>query len=157
MKKLLCLLALGLCCSGCTSLGSFEESNLNLDQVSKQIDAHIEGGDWQMSVLLDDMDDDQVSEVYGIDASSVEESLVRRALLPITCDEIAIFHVKEGQMEQVKSALQSYVEQRIEEAQLLQTQIDILKQAQIIEKGDYVVFVCGAQATNVLQYISSLS
>lgn len=157
MKKFLCLLALGLCCSGCTSLGSFEQSDLNLDQVSKQIDAHIEDGEWQMSVLLDDLEDGQVSEIYGIDSSFVEESLVRRALLPITCDEIAIFHVKEGQMEEVKTALQKYVEQRIEEAQLLQDQIAILKQAQIIEKGAYVVFVCGAQATNVLQYISSLS
>lgn len=157
MRKWLFMLGLVLCLCACHSTGSLEAGNLNLEMVKEQMDEYIEDGVWQMSVLQDPMDAKQVESVYGITSDMVEESLARSSLVSIACDEVAIFHAINGQEDAIEEALQNYLNNRIQEYSLLPEQIAILNKAQILKIGSYVIFVCGNDQANVIQYISSLS
>lgn len=138
-------------------MGSFDKENLNLSLLSETIDQKIAEGEWQMDVLQNQLDQTEMEAIYGIQSSWIQEFLVRRPLISITCDEIAIFHTVEDKHQDVIEALKRYQEEWQKACILLSEQAEQIAQAQIVEYGSYVVFVCGEDQANVLQYIGSLS
>ncbi len=155
MKRLF-LLMLCLCICGCGSIGSMESDDLDLSKVNEQIDAFIAEGSWQMGILQDNVSNETLWEEYGISDAMVSEFLVRQSLVEATCDEIMIFHVRDGQMELVEEQIQLRQNRKLQSLDRLPYQKTMLAHMQIVKKGNYLIAACGTDSTNVIQYISSL-
>lgn len=155
MKKVLMILCcIGLC--GCHAMGSIEHGTLDFDSLSERIDERIESGEWKMNVLQASMEASLIEDVYGIDEALFEEGMAKTSLIS-TCDEIVVIHVSEGKAQAVMDALEAYKEARKEIQNPLMSQNSLLEQAEIVQIGQYVLYVCGEDHANVVQYISSLT
>lgn len=155
MKRLV-LFLFCLCICGCGSMGSMETDDLDLAKVNEQMDTFIAEGSWQMGILQDNVNNETLWEEYGISDAMVSEFLVRQPLVEATCDEIMIFHVREGQMELVEEQIRQRQNRKLQSLDRLPYQKTMLTQMQIMKKGNYLIAACGTDSTNVIQYISSL-
>ncbi len=144
---------------GCSapSLGSIEQEDLDLTQLSALIDEHIASGAWQMEVLQDPISEDHCDDIYGIQADLYQEVLIRRSLIDASCEEIVVFHCVEGRQKEVVDRLKAYQERRKAEYEALPYQNTLIQQGEVVETGNYVFFVCSQDVANMIQYISSLA
>lgn len=156
-KKLCCLIAMLMLCSGCSSMGSIDHDNLDMDKVFTQINENIERGEWSLGYLQDDdMDEETLLETYGLSAADVEEYRVRPAVIPASCGEVAIFHLKDEDSLKVEEAVRKRIEGLVEDMNALEAQKKILNAYQTMKVGRYFLFAAGIDAQKVIQYISSL-
>lgn len=158
MKLLVCI---GLCmflCAGCgKSVGSFHDDSINTKALSKEIDSKINTGEWNSEPL-------QVSEalsdaemIYGIEEAFCDEVLIRKAIVDAACEEIVIVHCKGDHQKDIIEQFKQYQEGRIAAYDKLLNQQKLVKQAEIITYGNYVLFVCSKDKANVLQYMRSIA
>lgn len=156
MRKIawICLM---LMCWGCApSMGSFQEETLNLEQLSETMDEKIANQEWQMNVLGDPLTPSQIAEIYGINETQYEEALVRRSVVEAANEEIALFHVVQGQEDALMDQLTTYQKQRWLENDGYPYQQGLIQNAYFQKIGNYVVFVCSQEQANVIQYMDSL-
>lgn len=154
MKKVLIVLSC-LCLAGCHSIGSIAHDDLELTQVSKEIDQRIETGEWRMNVLQEPMEASLIEEVYGVPSTCYDEVMAKVSLLS-TSDEIVLFHVVEGQEEKVQELMKAYQEACKQTNTPLKEQA-LIEEAELIQLEHYILYVCGEDHANVVQYISSLT
>lgn len=157
MKRLLLLCLVIICCGCQPAIGSFHDESLNLEVLSVRIDENISTKQWHMSPLLMTQSLEEADIIYGIDDMHCAEVLIRRSLIDAACDEIAVFHAKEGSVDFIVQQLQEYQKQRIQAYDQLPNQQMLLQNAAIINYGNYVLLVCSKDQANVLQYMSSLA
>lgn len=156
MKKLYLLICMCLCV-GCSKSGSMQNDNLNLENAFQDIQAEILENDWKIGTLNEDaIDEEQLLQEYGISNEDVEEFMVKQAILPASCGEIAIFHVKGTDTSRVENAISNRIASLQEEMELLPMQRQCIEQHQTMKIGNYMILVVGVDAQNVIQYISSL-
>lgn len=144
-------------CTGCSRMGSCERDNLNLENVLEEISDKINQGEWNIGLLQDDwLREEEVRDLYNLSLDDVEEVMVKQAIIPASCGEIAIFHLKDEDMSKVTPAIDARMEQMKEEFSALPLQIAVVEQYQIAQNNNYVMFVIGEDAQKVIEYFNSL-
>lgn len=157
MKKVVCICVIMLMlCTGCSSTGSMEKDDLDLSVAVNKTITKIQKEEWKFaSCNQENIGLDTLQEEYGINENQVQEYYVVQAVIPIEVGEIAIFHLIDGQKQFVLDGINKRVETLKQQSEGFSQQVDVIKDYQIGEFGNYLVFVVGVDALSVLQYISS--
>lgn len=92
--------------------------------------------------MMGEVDAATLETLYGIKASDVAEFSGMMAMINVRADEIVVFKAKDGKTDDIKAA----IEKRKADLDALWSQYlpdvyEQVKNAQIVEKGDYVLFV----------------
>lgn len=159
MKLWVCLcFCLMLITSGCrASVGNFHDDSLNMTVLSDVFDEKISAKEWNIDPLLESYSIQEAEMLYGIEDSFCEEVLIRRALSDAACEEIVIVHAKDQHQKDIMKQFQTYQQDRAAAFARLVNQQAMVQQAITVNYGNYVIFVCSKDQTNVLQYMRSLS
>ena len=100
---------------------------------------------------LMEMDDDALDFLYGIDAADLESYVARFPLMNVHATEFFMAKVKDGKMDDIKSALkdrQATLEQQW--SQYLPDQYALVKDYKLVVNGNYILFcVCEDADTGV--------
>lgn len=156
IKKIVMIICLFVCV-GCSQRGSIEKNTLNLEIAFEDIQKEIKEQGWNIGTLNETfINDEKLLQDYGIQASDVENYMVKQAVIRADCGEIAIFHLKDEDSSKIEAAVKQRVATLKSEMNLLPVQLTCLEQYQVQQIGRYYVFVLGDDAQNVIQYISSL-
>lgn len=156
--KRICVILCMCMCLGCSRQGSMAQDNLNLERAFESIQEEIEDNAWHIGELNNiALSEEEILEAYGLTKGVVEEAMVRQAIIPASCGEIAIFHMlEEADASTIEAAVQHRLDTLSQTMELLPVQRKCLAQAQVEQIGRYYIFVLGVDAQNVIQYISSL-
>lgn len=94
-----------------------------------------------------ELTDEDLQTVYGIDASKLEEYTAQLPLMNVHATEFFIAKVKDGEMDAVKEGIASRLE-NVEQtwSQYLPDQYELVKNHQLVEEGNYILFVISDKA-----------
>ena len=99
-----------------------------------------------------DFDDGIVSDTYGIDLSMLDEYAGKFPLMNVTATEFFAAKVKEGNMDAVVEAIENRVSSLEQTwATYLPEQYDLVKQYELVQEGDYVLFVVSTHAAEMAE------
>lgn len=92
--------------------------------------------------MMGEIDAATLESLYGIKASDVAEFSGTMAMINVRADELIVFKAKDGKTDDIKAA----IEKRKTDldsvwSQYLPDVYEYVKNAQVVEKGDYVLFV----------------
>lgn len=94
-----------------------------------------------------ELSDEDLQTVYGIDASKLEEYTVRLPMMNVHATEFFIAKVKDGEMDAVKEGIQSRLDAvDATWSSYLPEQYELVKSHQIVEEGNYILFVISDKA-----------
>jgi len=99
---------------------------------------------------LTDLDDDLLSDIYGIDAADLESYVCKLPLMNVHATEFFIAQVKEGKLDAVKSAVEAR-QAALEEQwkQYLPDQLELVQNYKLTTSGSYLLFAIGEDAAGV--------
>ncbi|WP_304776733.1 DUF4358 domain-containing protein [uncultured Faecalibaculum sp.] len=83
--------------------------------------------------------------IYGIEEAFCDEVLIRKAIVDAACEEIVIVHCKGDHQKDIIEQFKQYQEGRIAAYDKLLNQQKLVKQAEIITYGNYVLFVAATR------------
>lgn len=158
MKLLISVYFILFVCMGChQSIGSFHDDSLNMEALSKEIDNKIYDGEWDMNPLqvTNSLSDAEI--IYGIDTANCESVLIRKSISDVICEEIVLVHSKDNHQKDIMKQFRDYQQKLLSAFVKLPNQQALVKQAEIVSYGNYVLFVCSKDKANVLQYMRSLA
>ncbi|MGL5540758.1 MAG: DUF4358 domain-containing protein [Erysipelotrichaceae bacterium] len=151
IAKLIAAGALLLTVVGC---GAKDTANVDLKELDATLVEKFESGEIGFPGTMD-LDATLLSDVYGINAEEALESyVVKIPMMMVQASEIAMFEVKDGQMDAVKAG----VEKRLADldatwSQYLPDQYDLVKNAAKIEKGNYFFLVIAEEQDAIVKII----
>lgn len=143
-------------CTGCTSRGTIEKETLD-ERTMDQIEDKIADENWKIGKLQQHlMSEEEIASAYGIAQGDIVEAFIKQAIIPASCGEIAIFHIKDGNTSIIEQGIEKRVQDLLAEMGSLVIQQKIVEQYATMQVGAYYIFVTGEDAQEVIQYISSL-
>lgn len=99
-----------------------------------------------------DLDDDILSQLYGIDAGDLVEYIGKMPFMNTQATEFFIAQVQSGKMDTVKQALEKRQADLEEQwSQYLPDQLELVKNYKLVTNGDYILFAiadCAEDAVN---------
>lgn len=99
-----------------------------------------------------DFDDGIVSDTYGIDLSMLDEYAGKFPLMNVTATEFFAAKVKSGNMDAVVEAIENRVASLEQTwATYLPEQYELVKQYELVQEGDYVLFVVSTHAAEMAE------
>lgn len=98
-----------------------------------------------------DMDDDILSDFYGINAADLVEYVGKMPMMNVQATEFLIAQVQSGKMDTVKAALeQRQADLEAQWAQYLPEQLELVKNYKLVTNGDYIMFAVTEYADDVV-------
>lgn len=121
--------------------------------VVEQLSAAVQGLDlFGMSML---MDSQQISDLYGgIGSDQYEEAAVIKNMISPGGDEVAIFKVKEGQMDAVKAGIAARDEYGKTEGGFYPMEQEMFDTSVTIEIGSYIVYIAARNVDEVSELVN---
>ncbi len=99
-----------------------------------------------------DLDDDILSQLYGIDAGDLVEYIGKMPFMNTQATEFFIAQVQPGKMDTVKQALEKRQADLAEQwSQYLPDQLELVENYKLVTNGDYILFAiadCADEAVN---------
>lgn len=99
-----------------------------------------------------DLDDDILSQLYGIDAADLVEYVGKLPFMNTQATEFFIAQVQSGKMDAVKAALEKrQADLEAQWAQYLPDQLELVQNYKLVTNGDYILFAiadCADEAVN---------
>ena len=103
-----------------------------------------------------ELSDQELLDMYGIKAEDLEEYYVRTPAMNVHAEEFFVAKVKEGKMEDVKAGIEKRkADLDTTWKQYLPEQYEYVKNAQVVEKGNYIMFVVSANADQAVKSFNS--
>ena len=104
-----------------------------------------------------DLDDDILSQLYGIDAADLVEYIGKMPFMNTQATEFFIAQVQSGKMDTVKAALEKRQADLIEQwGQYLPDQLELVKNYKLVTSGDYILFAIAECAEDAVSEFNSL-
>lgn len=99
-----------------------------------------------------DLDDDILSQLYGIDAGDLVEYIGKMPFMNTQATEFFIAQVQSGKMDTVKQALEKrQADLEVQWSEYLPDQLELVKNYKLVTNGDYIFFAiadCADDAVN---------
>ena len=104
-----------------------------------------------------ELDEETLTAVYGLSSTELSDYSVRTPMMIVQATEFAVFEVKDGYMDTVKSA----VEKRLSDltatwSQYLPDQYELVQNAKTYENGNIYVLIISEHADDILNTVSSM-
>lgn len=105
---------------------------------------------------LEGLNDDFLSELYGIDPADLVDYVAQIPMMNVTATEFFLAQVKDGKMDTVKAALQSrQATLEAEWQQYLPEQLELVKNYRLVTQGNYVMFCVSYEADAAVSIFNS--
>ena len=135
--------------------GAANDVNVAISDVWADIEGAI-GADNMAGAM--DLDGEMLMTLYGIDEADLEEYYARMPMMNVHAEEFFIAKVKEGKMDTVKAG----IEKRLADldatwGQYLPDQYELVKNAQVIENGNYIMLVVSQHADKAVSSFNELT
>jgi len=101
---------------------------------------------------LMDLDDDLLSDLYGINAADLEEYVAKMPLMNVHATEFFLAKVKPGKMSAVKDGISARLDDlKGQWERYLPDQLELVNNAQVVESGDYILFCVAEDAKGAVE------
>ena len=123
-----------------------EEKNVDIPELWASMEENLE------LPMMMELGDDELDFLYGMKASDLLESYVARVpMMNVHATEFFLAKVKEGKMDDVKSALENRQANLTQQwSQYLPDQYALVKDYQLVVNGNYVLFCIAEDADSVV-------
>ncbi len=102
------------------------------------------------------LSDQELSDMYGIDAALVEEYVAEIPLMNVQATEIFIAKVKDGEMDAVKAGIQSRLDSLDELwSRYLPDQYELVQNHQLVEEGNFIFLAIHEKAAEMAELFSA--
>mgnify|MGYP005773834947 CR=1 FL=1 len=93
------------------------------------------------------LDDTQLSDMYGISASDLEEYVCMIPMMAVHATEFFVAEVKDGKMDAVKEGIaKRQADLQAQWSQYLPEQLELVENYQLVTSGNYILFAISEQA-----------
>ena len=160
MKKYMliicCLMLLGLTACG-DHAGACKDDSLEIAKLMDSINTKTNDNDWKAGILQDNsIDAASLQNLYHINSVDVQEYTVRTALLETDATEIAIFHVTNDKMQEVKDGVAYRIESlKTKWKELDKKQYTLVKNHKTFQCGNYYFMIIAKDADAIADYMES--
>ncbi len=150
MKKLTVIFALCASLFGCSSNTT---PNADVQAMKEDFYTQVDEGNLVFGALAE-LDDTMIQDVYGIDPEVLEDYFVGIPMMNVQANEIAMFEVKEGHLDEVKQAVEIRLDALTEQWKMyLPAQLELVENAQTYENGNYYFMVISESADETIAFI----
>lgn len=130
--------------------GGTNSTALEPDKIWAAIEEQIGKPGEAFPVFGDPQDNELFKNMYGISADYFDLFVWKVPLMNTTATEILIGKVKEGKMEEVKQAIEKRRNDLDDQwSRYLPAQYDLVKQAQVVENGNYILFAVSEHVNRI--------
>ena len=156
LTKISFILSMVFMLGACSSNGTGSDKSIDFEKTMDVIIEKADKNEIMIGATGDNPDEATLTALYGIDSSMVDDYYLAIPMVNIQANEIAMFKVKEGKMEDVKAGVAKRLASLEDNwKQYLPDQYELVKNYTEHTEGDYYFMIISEDADKILDVIKA--